>query len=59
MNGKKAKALRRKVTGDPDMTGKMFSRADALGMPITATQTNHPTSFRAQYQGAKKEEARK
>jgi len=50
MNGKKAKKLRRMVTGDPDMTGRLFAR----GVNFT-THLVHPSSFRAQYQAAKKE----
>ncbi len=50
MRGKKAKALRRKVTGDPDMEGRMFAREGTLD-----THRLHPNSFRAQYKMAKKE----
>ena len=42
MSGKRAKALRRRVTGDPDMTGRTFAKRDNV-----TTWQNHPHSFRA------------
>lgn len=49
MRGKRAKALRRAVTGDPDMAGRVF--ADKNNM---RTWLLHPTSVRKQYQEAKR-----
>ena len=69
MNGKKAKALRRKVTGDPDLSGRMFYHRRVVGCDVQTkeeitdqkaakTLFNHPHSQRAQYQQAKKEAAK-
>jgi hypothetical protein len=62
VNGKKCKALRRMVTGDPDMAGRVFARLerDKTGEVHLNDTTHrlHPTSVRAQYQMAKKEVAR-
>lgn len=66
MNGKKAKQLRRQVTGDPDMEGRIFVRKKVVACDIVTheeyvdpksmtTMILHPHSFRAQYQQAKKE----
>lgn len=66
MNGKKAKALRRKVTGDPDVEGKFFIHRRVVASDIQTHQEiidpkaaktlfHHPHSKRAQYQMAKKE----
>lgn len=48
MNGKKAKKLRKQVTGDPDMVGRMF----AVDTNFT-THHLHPSSERAQYKKMK------
>lgn len=53
MNGRKAKELRRKAAGDPDMTGRVFAK----GTNFT-TYLLHPMSYRKQYQEAKKEAAK-
>jgi len=69
MRGKKAKQLRRQVTGDPDMEGRLFVRKkvaacdwltheEIVDRKSLTTWMLHPTSFRAQYQMAKKEAAR-
>jgi hypothetical protein len=49
MNGKRAKALRRLVTGDPDQAGRLFHTAEN-----ETTQVLHPESYRKQYLEAKK-----
>lgn len=51
MNSRRAKALRRKVTGDPDYTGRMFHTTEN-----PATQVLHPLSYRKQYREAKRQE---
>lgn len=62
MNGRKAKALRRKVTGDPAMEGRLFARMeqneDGTVKKSSKTFIRHPMSFRRQYQEAKKEAAK-
>jgi hypothetical protein len=68
MNGRKAKKLRRSVTGDPDLAGRMFCHRRVIASdlktkaeivdPVAKTLFNHPHSERAQYQQAKKEERR-
>jgi hypothetical protein len=50
MNGKKAKTLRRKVTGDPDMINRIYYKLENPGTLIV-----HPHSERGQYKQAKKE----
>jgi hypothetical protein len=65
MRGKKAKKLRRMVTGDPDMAGRLFARKRVVGTTpggqevvdpkSLRTYLLHPNSARAQYQQAKKE----
>lgn len=66
MNGKKAKALRRKTTGDPDLAGRKFYHRRVVACDLLTHQEivdpraakslfNHPHSQRAQYQQAKKE----
>jgi hypothetical protein len=66
MNGRKAKALRRTVTGDPDLQGKLFHRRRVVACDIQTHQEivdprvlksifHHPNSFRSQYRQAKKE----
>lgn len=52
MNGKKAKRLRRNIAGDPDMDGRVFAKGENH-----TTWLLHPSSYRAQYQMAKKEAA--
>ena len=65
MNGKKAKRLRRRVAGDPDMDGRLFARQKVIACDIITHQDivdpkslrtflNHPDSYRAQYKQAKK-----
>lgn len=49
MSGKRAKALRRRVTGDPDMMGRTFAKRDNL-----TTWMLHPHSERAQYRELKR-----
>jgi len=51
MNCRKAKALRRAVTGDPDLKGRIYAKQDNQG-----TYLVHPQSERGQYKQAKKEE---
>lgn len=62
MNGKRAKRLRRTVTGDPDMEGKVFAKLERNKHGEIrlndSTWRLHPTSIRAQYKMAKKEAAR-
>ena len=53
MNGRKVKALRKQVTGDPDYTGRMFHTAEN-----ETTQVLWPQSFRKQYREAKKQRRR-
>lgn len=66
MNGKKAKVLRRTVTGDPDLAGKLFhhrrviasdmiTRQEIIDPKAAKTLFHHPHSRRAQYKQAKKE----
>ena len=54
MNGRKVKALRRMVTGDPDYTGRLFHTAENQ-----TTQVLWPQSYRKQYRQAKKQEKRR
>ena len=63
MNGKRAKKLRRSVTGDPDMKGRFFARTKVIKEPDGTERVDpkslrtfmlHPHSERAQYQEAKK-----
>ena len=51
-NGKKAKRLRRQVTGDPDMDGRTFAKRDNI-----TTWMLHPHSERAQYRELKRRKA--
>ena len=51
MNGRKAKELRRKVTGDPDLKGRLFALTENQ-----STYLVHPDSERGQYKQAKKED---
>jgi hypothetical protein len=70
VNGKKAKALRRKVTGDPDLQGKLFRHRRVIACDIETHQEivdprvsksifHHLNSFKAQYKQAKKEAKRR
>jgi len=49
MNNRRAKRLRRMVTGDPDVEGRIFARDENM-----ATWILHPLSKRRQYQEAKR-----
>jgi len=53
MNNRRAKRLRRIVTGDPDVEGRTFAREEN-----TRTWILHPMSTRKQYQEAKRESKR-
>lgn len=50
MNNRRAKQLRRMVTGDPDYTGRTFAREENL-----TTWMLHPLDPRKQYQEAKRQ----
>jgi hypothetical protein len=53
MNGKKAKAIRRKIYGDMSLKEKR----KYIGIqykPLSVTIKNHPAGLRAKYQAAKK-----
>ena len=51
MNNRRAKHLRRLVTGDPDVEGRTYAREDNV-----KTWILHPLSKRKQYQEAKRRE---
>lgn len=53
MNGKKAKALRRRTVSDPDKDGRLFARQSNQ-----STILNHPHSFKGQYRTLKRAEKR-
>ena len=67
MNGKKAKKLRRQVTGDPDMKGRFFARTrvikeddgtERVDPKSLRTFILHPHSERAQYRELKRRSTR-
>lgn len=69
MNGRKAKTLRRKVTGDPDLAGRKFYHRRVIACDLQTHQEIvdpksrktlivHPMSPRGQYKQAKKEAGR-